>query len=64
MNKPFAAIDLSMIQTVIYHMPDGQAVTLRIHTVEQLLDLDLENGKLCDTSNIDGVVHFFPHGNA
>jgi len=25
---------------------------------------DLEIGRVCDTSAIDGVVHFFPKGNA
>jgi len=26
--------------------------------------LDMELGDICDTSDIDGVLHFFPRGNA
>ena len=62
MNQRFSSIDLTKVQTIIYHMPDGKTLNIRIHTIEQLLDLDLDSGNICDTSDIDGVVHFFPHG--
>jgi hypothetical protein len=32
--------------------------------VEELFDLEMEIGDVCDTSEIDGVIHFFPKGNA
>jgi hypothetical protein len=50
-------IDLSGVSTVVYHLPNGPALSLKI-------DLELELGHVCDTSDIDGVLHFFPRGNA
>jgi len=32
--------------------------------IEDLIDIDMEMGDVCDTSDIDGVIHFFPKGNA
>jgi hypothetical protein len=32
--------------------------------LEEMIDLDMEIGEVCDTSEIDGVIHFFPKGNA
>jgi len=58
------SIDVSKVHTLIYHLPDGQTMTIQMVDIGQLLDLDLELGRICDTSDIDGVVHFFPHGNA
>jgi len=55
---------MSKVETLIYHLPDGQRVAIRIKGIEELIDLDYEIGKICDTSDIDGVVHIFPHGNA
>lgn len=57
-------IDLTGVNTVVYHLPDGPALSLRIEGVEEYLDLELELGHVCDTSDIDGVLHFFPKGNA
>ncbi len=57
-------IDFSSVDTVIYHLPDGPALSLKIDGIEEYLDLELEIGHVCDTSDIDGVVHFFPRGNA
>lgn len=57
-------IDLSDVETVVYHLPDGPALSMKIDGIEEYLDLDLEQGHVCDTSKIDGVLHFFPKGNA
>jgi len=57
-------IDLSSVSTVMYHLPDGPALSLKINGIEEYLDLELELGHICDTSDIDGVLHFFPKGNA
>ena len=57
-------IDLSGVNTVVYHLPDGPALTLKIDGFEEYLDLELELGHVCDTSSIDGILHFFPKGNA
>lgn len=57
-------IDLSSVSTVVYHLPDGPALSLKIEGIEEYIDLELEIGHICDTSNIDGVIHFFPKGHA
>ncbi len=57
-------IDLSTVNTIIYHLPDGQSLSVKIDGIEDVLDLDLDTGHICDTSDIDGVVHFFPRGHA
>jgi hypothetical protein len=43
-------------------MPDGQQFFLNMEGIEQFVELGL--GRICDTSEIDGVLHFFPRGNA
>ncbi len=53
-------IDLTAVSTVVYHLPDGPALSLKIDGIEEYLDLELELGHICDTSAIDGVIHFFP----
>ncbi len=60
----YQPIDLSDVNTVIYHLPDGPALSLKIEGIEEYLDLDLDLGHICDTSDIDGILHFFPKGNA
>lgn len=57
-------IDLTGVSTVVYHLPNGPALSLKIEGVEEYIDLELEMGHVCDTSDIDGVLHFFPRGNA
>jgi hypothetical protein len=57
-------IDLSGVSVVVYHLPDGPALTMKIDGIEEYLDFELELGHVCDTSDIDGVLHFFPRGNA
>lgn len=55
-------IDITKVHTVVYHMPDGKQVSIDMEGIEQFLELG--PGKICDTSDIDGVIHFFPRGNA
>ncbi|KAB2889195.1 MAG: hypothetical protein F9K32_13695 [Desulfobulbaceae bacterium] len=57
-------IDLSAVSTLYYHLPDGPVLSLKIEGLEDYIDFGLEMGHICDTSAIDGVVHFFPKGNA
>ncbi|HHD56905.1 MAG TPA: hypothetical protein ENK89_04415 [Desulfobulbaceae bacterium] len=65
MKKIFTpTIDFSKVDTLIYHLPDGPTLSVNMHSFEELFDLDMEIGEVCDTSEIDGVVHFFPKGNA
>lgn len=56
--------DLSKAQTLVYHMPDGKTVSIPLNGVEHLFELSLEIFQICDTSEIDGVIHFFPRGHA
>ncbi|HKJ64564.1 MAG TPA: hypothetical protein VJ969_04135 [Desulfopila sp.] len=58
------AFDFSSVQTVIYHLPDGQTLSLKTEGIQDYLDFELDFGHICDTSDIDGVLHFFPKGNA
>ena len=60
----FQPIDFSSANTIVYHLPGGPALSVQIEGIEQYIDLELELGHVCDTSDIDGVVHFFPKGNA
>ena len=57
-------IDFSRVETLVYHLPEGPSLTLNMQGLEELLDLELDQGHICDTSEIDGVMHFFPKGNA
>lgn len=59
---PSRVIDMSKVQAVIYHMPDGQALAIPVDGLEQFIEFGL--GTICDTSEVDGLVHFFPRGNA
>lgn len=65
MKKNFYnTIDFSKVNTLVYHLPDGPSFSVEMEGVEELFDLEMEIGDVCDTSEIDGVVHFFPRGNA
>ena len=55
---------MSKVHTLIYHMPDGKTMSIQVNEIDQLLDLGLQLSNICDTSDIDGVVHVFPKGNA
>jgi len=58
-SKP---VDMSNVRTVIYHLPDGPSISVEVDEARELLDIGL--GDICDTSEIDGVIHFYPKGNA
>lgn len=65
MKKFFSkSIDFSRVDTLIYHLPNGPALTVEMAGLKDIIDIDMEIGDVCDTSEIDGVVHFFPRGNA
>ncbi len=62
MNTISKQIDLSKVRTVVYHLPDGKSYEVEVEGLEQFLDFGV--GKICDTSEINGTVHFYPKGNA
>ncbi len=65
MKKIFTpTIDFSKVDTLIYHLPDGPTLSVNMNNIEEVFDLEMEMGEVCDTSEIDGVIHFFPRGNA
>ena len=65
MKKFFSRpIDFTKVNTLVYHLPDGPSFSVEMEGVEELFDLEMEIGDVCDTSEIDGVIHFFPKGNA
>jgi hypothetical protein len=65
MRKIFCkSIDFSKVETLVYHLPNGPALSVEMDGLQDLIDIDREIGDVCDTSEIDGVVHFFPKGNA
>jgi hypothetical protein len=65
MKKIFAApIDFSKVETLVYHLPDGPSFSMEMSDVEAFFNFEMELGDVCDTSDIDGVIHFFPRGNA
>jgi hypothetical protein len=55
---------MSKVETLIYHLPDGPTFSVEMAGLEDTIDIDMEMGDICDTSDIDGVLHFFPRGNA
>jgi hypothetical protein len=55
---------VSKVRTIIYHLPDGKKLLIDIGDLNKLTELQFEIGSICDTSDIDGVLHFFPRGNA
>lgn len=57
-------VDFTRVNTLVYHLPEGPSLSLPPEGIEEFLDLELSIGHVCDTSDIDGVVHFFPIGNA
>gem|GEM_PF-563052 len=58
------SIDFSKVETLVYHLPNGPALSVEMEGLQDMIDIDMEIGDVCDTSDIDGVVHFFPRGNA
>jgi hypothetical protein len=57
-------IDISKVQTLLYHFPDGKILKLEIRDTSHLANLEFELGRFCDTSEINGILHFYPRGNA
>ena len=57
-------IDISKVETLLYHFPDGKILRLEIKDIDQLAALEFEVGRFCDTSDINGVLHFYPRGNS
>ena len=55
-------IDISKVQALLYHFPDGKVLRLEIKDIEQLATLEFEVGRFCDTSDINGILHFYPRG--
>ncbi len=53
-------VDLTSVNTIVYHLPDGPSLSLNVDGIEEFIDLELEQGHYCDTSDIDGTLHFFP----
>jgi hypothetical protein len=65
MKKIFARpIDFSKVETLVYHLPDGPAFSMEMNEFADMFNFEMEFGDICDTSEIDGVIHFFPKGNA
>ncbi|GAB4343120.1 MAG: hypothetical protein Kow0089_18680 [Desulfobulbaceae bacterium] len=60
----YRAIDFTKVDTLVYHLPDGPALSVEMDGLADIIDFEMEYGDICDTSDIDGVVHFFPRGNA
>ncbi|MBU0730500.1 MAG: hypothetical protein KKE17_09295 [Proteobacteria bacterium] len=58
-SKP---VNMKKVRTVIYHLPDGEALVMKVDGVVD--DMKFGLGKICDTSEIDGIIHFYPRGYA
>jgi hypothetical protein len=57
-------IDITKVQTLLYHFLDGQVLQLEIKNIDQLAALEFEVGRFCDTTEINGILHFYPRGNS
>jgi hypothetical protein len=57
-------VDFSRVNTLVYHLPEGPTVALPPEGIEEFLELELNTCHIWDSSDIDGVVHLFPRGNA
>ena len=65
MTRLFTApVDMSKVSTLVYHLPNGPTLALNMAEAEAFFDPEMELGEICDTTDIDGVLHFFPKGNA
>lgn len=62
MKSPAHPVDMSRVRTVVYHLPEGKYLVVPTDGMEEFLEFG--NGSICDTSDINGVIHFFPRGNA
>jgi hypothetical protein len=57
-------IDISKVHTLLYHFPDGKVLQLDIKNAEELSTLEFKLGIFCDTSPVNGILHFYPKGNS
>jgi hypothetical protein len=57
-------IDISKVETLLYHFPDGKVLQLEIKDFQNLSSKKFELGRFCDTSHINGILHFYPLGNS
>jgi len=57
-------VDFTKVNTLVYHLPEGPSLTLPPQGIEEFLELEMDLGHICDTSDKDGVVQLFPKGNA
>lgn len=55
-------IDLAQASKIVFHLPEGEAYILPLEGVEG--DMELGLGTVCDISEINGEIHYFPRGNA
>lgn len=55
-------VDLAGVQTIVYHLFGGEALAVPVEEFEGYFDPGF--GEVCDTSEINGVVHYFHRGNA
>jgi len=55
-------IDLSKVEVLVLLLPDGERFVVPMVGLMQFMELG--PGRVCDTSEVDGVLHFFPRGNA
>ena len=58
------SIDISKVHTLLYHFPDGKVLQLEFKNINQLATLEFGFGRYCDTSDINGILHFYPRGNS
>jgi len=62
MNTISRPVDITKVHTVVYHMPDGQSFVVEVDDIDEFHGFGL--GDVCDTSEIDGRIHFYPKGHA
>lgn len=55
-------VDMSKVRKIIYHMPEGEIFVVDSDYFEHSAEFGC--GDVCDTSEINGELHFFPKGNA
>lgn len=55
-------LDMEKVRTIVYHLPDGQTYSIKVEGLEHFIEF--KYGRVCDTSDIDGVIHFYPLGHA
>lgn len=64
MNFLPKTVDISKVETLLYHFPDGKVLQLEVKDIQSLSSKKFEHGRFCDTSHINGILHFYPQGNS